>query len=167
MFQREDLVLYGSHGICKIVDLEIKKIDRKQIEFYVLEPIDQSNACYYIPTQNQTAVAKLRPIITYQELETLLHSQHTYTYEWISDENQRKQLYRELITSGDRKELVRMVHALHRHKQEQELFGRKIHLCDENFLRDAKKLLDAEFSLVLGIPENDVGGYIQNAIAGK
>ena len=40
-------------------------------------------------------------------------------------------------------------------------------MCDENFLRDAKKLLDAEFSLVLGIPENDVGGYIQNAIAGK
>ena len=167
MFQRDDLVLYGIHGICKIVDLEIKKIDRKQIEYYVLEPIDQSGAHFYIPTQNQTAVSKLRPIITYQELETLLRCEHTYTYTWISDENQRKQLYRDLIISGDRKELIRMVHALHKHKQEQELSGRKFHLCDENFLRDAKKLLDAEFSLVLNIPESDVGTYIQNAIAGK
>lgn len=161
MFQCGDLVLYGIHGICKIVDLEIKKIDRKQIEYYVLEPIDQSVARFYVPTQNEAAVSKLRPMITYQELDQLLHTESTYAYTWIEDENQRKQLYRDLITSGNRTELIRMVHALHEHKQKQQLAGRRLHLCDENFLRDAKKLLDAEFSLVLNIPEEDVASYIK------
>lgn len=167
MFQREDLVLYGIHGICKIVDLEVKRIDRKQIEYYVLEPIDQSGARYYIPTQNEAAVSKLRPMITYQELDKLLHAESTYVYTWVEDENQRKQLYRDLITSGDRTELIRMVHALHKHKEEQQLAGRKFHLCDENFLRDAKKLLAAEFSLVLNIPEEEVGNYIINSMTGE
>ena len=41
--------------------------------------------------------------------------------------------------------------------------GRKLHLCDENFMRDAEKLLNAEFSLVLNIAPNEVEGYILSA----
>jgi hypothetical protein len=37
-------------------------------------------------------------------------------------------------------------------------------MCDENFLRDAEKLLSTEFSLVLGIGQNEVGEYIQTAL---
>jgi CarD family transcriptional regulator len=70
---------------------------------------------------------------------------------WIEDENRRKLRYRELITAGDRKELLQMVHTLHRHKEELALIGRKFHLCDDNFLHDAEKLLNSEFSRVLGI----------------
>lgn len=164
MFQRGDQVLYGIHGVCRIVDLETRRIDRKRIEYYVLEPIDQSGARFYVPTQNQAAVAKLRPIITQQELNDLLRSEDAYADAWITDENQRKQHYRDLITSGDRAALIRMVHTLHKHKEEQVAAGRKFHLCDENFLRDAEKLLNSEFSLVLNIHQDEVSSYVQNAL---
>lgn len=36
MFQSGDQVIYGIHGMCRIIELETRKIDRKLIEYYVL-----------------------------------------------------------------------------------------------------------------------------------
>lgn len=164
MYQCGDQVVYGIHGICKIIELQMQTVSGKKTQYYVLEPVDQAGTRFYVPTQNQTAVAKLRPILTRQELDALLSDSSAAEDTWIADENQRKQRYRELITSGDRAALVCMIQCLHLHKQRQLEAGRKFHLCDENFLRDAEKLLGAEFALVLGIPQDQVAQYVQNAI---
>lgn len=163
MFQIGDQVLYGIHGVCRIIALESRRVDRRNIEYYVLEPVDQHGAQFYVPTQNQAAVSKLRPVMTKEELNELLtHDACNGT--WIADENQRKLRYKELITSGDRKALLQMVYCLHRHRKEQEEAGKKIHLCDQNFLKDAEKLLNSEFSLILNMSERDVAAYVQNAL---
>ena len=164
MFQCGDQVVYGIHGVCRILELEIRKIDRKKIEYYVLEPVDQPGARFYVPTQNEAAVSKLRPIITQQELDSMLRSSDATADVWTEDENQRKQYYRELINSGDRIALIRMVHSLHSHKAQLVAAGRKFHLCDENFLKDAEKLLSSEFSLVLNIQQDEVGNYVQRVM---
>ena len=164
MFCQGDQVMYGIHGICRILTLETKKVDRKAIEYYVLEPVDQPGARFYIPTQNPAAVAKLRPMITRQQIDALLCSEDARSGQWIADENQRKQYYKELIVSADRAALVRMIHTLHKHRQEQQAAGRKFHLCDENFLRDAEKLLSTEFAIVLGIAQDEVGDYIKKSM---
>lgn len=164
LFACGDMVVYGIHGVCSIIDVETRIIDRKKVEYYVLEPKEQPETRYYIPTHNQAALSKLRPILSKQELDKLLSVQATEMNCWIADENQRKQRYRELINSGDRAALISMVRTLHRHKNEQLAAGRKFHLCDENFLRDAEKLLSAEFSMVLNIHPSEVGTYIQKAI---
>lgn len=164
MYQLGDRVMYGVHGVCAIVDVEEKTVDRKRVEYYVLEPLEQPGARFYIPTQNQAAVAKLRKLMEKEELNALLASEKVRQNSWIADENQRKLHYRNLISSGDRAALLCMVRSLHQHKQEQTAAGRKFHLCDENFLRDAEKLLSAEFSLVLGIQPGEVGSYIKTAM---
>ena len=164
MFACGDRVVYGIHGVCSVLGLETRLVDRKMVEYYVLEPLEQPGARYYVPTQNQAAVAKLRPILTRDKLDSLLCSGDTGSDVWITDENQRKQRYRELITSTDLVALICMVRTLHRQKAALLASGRKFHLCDENFLRDAEKLLSAEFSQVLNIPPEDVAQYIQNKI---
>lgn len=160
MYQAGDRVLYGIHGVCSIVDIEEKAVDRKKVSYYALEPLDQQGTRYYVPAHNQAAVAKLSKLLSASELEALFVAAKARGNDWITDESQRKQRYRELINSGDREALLGMIHALHRHKQQQAEAGRKFHLCDENFLRDAEKLLRAEFSLVLEIPQEQVGDYI-------
>ncbi len=164
MFAAGDLVVYGIHGVCRITALEERTVDRKAVRYYVLEPQDQPGSTYLIPTENPAAVAKLRPMLSERELRELLSSPQVRQDAWIADENQRKQAYRELITGGDRAALIRMVGTLRRHRQAQKEAGRKFHLCDENFLRDAEKLLSAEFSQVLGIPADQVGSFIQSAL---
>ena len=164
VYQVGDQVLYGIPGVCRILELEVRSVDRKKVEYYVLEPLEQPGARFYVPTQNQAAVAKLRKMMDAAQINALLASDAVRADAWIADENQRKLRYRSLINGGDRAALLCMVRTLHRHKQEQTAAGRKFHLCDENFLHDAEKLLSAEFSLALQIQPGEVGTYIKNAM---
>lgn len=164
MYACGDRVMYGIHGVCEILALEDRRIDRKTVQYYVLEPVEQPGARFYVPSQNAAAVAKLRPVMTKDQVDALLCSAEVRQNVWIADENLRKQRYRELITGGDRGSLLCMVRTLYRHKQAQQEAGRKFHLCDENFLRDAQRLLDSEFSLILGIEPKEVGAYIQSKL---
>lgn len=161
MYEVGQRVVYGIHGVCEIIDIEVKTVDRKRISYFVLEPLDQPGARYYIPTEKPAALAKLSPLLTRQELDELLLSCDPSGNSWIADENQRKMRYRELISGADRKALVVMVHTLHMHKNRQVEQGRKFHLCDENFLRDAEKLLCSEFSLVLNLSKEETENYLK------
>ena len=164
MVQLGDRVVYGTHGICSLVTVEQRKIDRKTADYYVLEPLEQPGARYYVPVHNEIAVSKLRPLLSAEELEQLFSASHTTQVPWIADENQRKNQYRELLSGGDRGALICMIRLLQSHKESQLAAGRKFHICDENFLKDAKKLLGAEASLVLEIPKHEVGKYIEKKL---
>lgn len=162
MYQVGQKVVYGIHGVCCIQEIEIKTVDRKQIPYFVLEPLDQPGARYYIPTENSAALKKMNPLLSRSELELLLAECRSSDSSWIADENQRKLRYRELISSGDRRALVIMVHTLRLHKQQQVEKGKKFHLCDENFLRDAEKLLCSEFSVVMDLSYEETAGYLRS-----
>lgn len=164
MYGIGEKVLYGSHGVCVVSGLEDWTVDRVKRQYLVLEPADQAGAKFFVPTHNEAALSKLRPLLTREALDALLRSEEVRQEAWIEDENARKQAYRELISSGDRTTLIRMVGSLHRHRQAQIEAGRKFHLCDENFLRDAEKLLSAEFSVVLGLEPGQVGSYVLQAM---
>lgn len=162
MYQIGEQVLYGTHGLCTVTATEERTVDRKKMEYYVLEPSGQTGARFFVPMHNQAALSKIRRIISKDDLLTLLRSEEVRKDAWISDENARKQRYRTLIGSGNRTELIRMVHTLYLHRTRQQQAGKKIHMCDENFLRDAEKMLSGEFALVLQMDQSQVAGYIQS-----
>jgi len=164
MYQVGQQVVYGMHGVCNVIDMEQKTIDRRNVTYMVLEPLGQSGSRYLVPTHNQAAMAKVRRMLTREELEALIASQEVLTDSWIRDENLRKQAYRELIGSGDRVRLMQMVRSLYHHKREQAEAGKKFHLCDENFLRDAERLLTGEFSIVLNMEPEQVKQYLRNRL---
>lgn len=164
MFEVGQKVLYGIHGVCCITAVETKSAGKEKKEYYCLEPVDQPGAVFYVPTANPAAVAKMRTILSKQEFEQLITEQKNREHTWIEDENQRKQYYRELIAGNDRGELIAMIGALHRHKRQQQESGRKFHVCDENFLRDATRMLSTEFSLILGISKSEVTEYMKSKL---
>ena len=165
MLQLGDRVVYGVHGVCCIVDTEQRIVDRKKAEYYVLEPLDHPGSRFYVPMHNQAALSKLRPLMTAQQLEDLFDSPEVRADIWVPDENHRRQQFRALINSGDRTALICMIRCLNDHKNAQLAAGRKFHLSDENFLKDAQKLLISEFSLVLDIPPSNVVDYIERKLS--
>ena len=164
MFQTGDWVLYGVHGVCKVVGFEKQLVNRKRTEYMVLQPKNQDESKFFLPTANPTAMAKLQQVLSPEELRTLLASDAVRQDCWIQDENHRKQHYRDLISSGDREALLRMVSCLYRYKAAQAAAGKKFHLCDENFLRDAEKLLISEISLVLDKSVEDARDYLRETL---
>lgn len=163
-FQCGDRVVYGIHGVCRIVDVEKKTVDRKIVEYYVLQPCAQADATYYVPVHNEAAVAKMRKLLTAEELNGLLDSGEIQADCWISEENLRKDRYRKLIARADCAELIGMIRSLHLHRQKQLAAGKKFHLCDENFLKDAQRLITGEVSQILGIAPDQVEDYIRSRV---
>lgn len=164
MYQIGDKVVYGMHGVCVVADQESRVIDRKRVTYLVLEPMGQEGSRYLVPTHNTAAMGKVRPMLSVEEMEALLCSEEVRADGWIRDENQRKQAYRELIGSGDRAKLMQMVATLYRHRSQQTAAGRKVHLCDENFLRDAERLLASEVSMVMNVDPDQAKQYVRSKL---
>lgn len=164
MYQCGEFVVYGVHGVCRILGTEKQLVNRKRTEYLVLEPIVQNESKFYLPTQNPTAMGKLKAVLCRDELNELMESDIIRKDCWIKEENQRKQYYRDLIGNGDRVALMQMVSSLYRYKDEQAAAGRKFHQCDDNFLRDAEKLLCSEISLVMELPADEARDYLRRQL---
>lgn len=83
---------------------------------------------------------------------------------WIENESERKETYKSIISSGDRHKIVQIVKTLYIHQNDQKSKGRKLHLCDERFLKDAEKILYDEFALVLGLERSQVLPFIMQQV---
>ena len=148
------LVVYGSHGVCRILKTEERVVDRKRVKYYVLEPLAQPGTQYLIPSGNPAALAKIRPLLD-QDVLTALLNKRVDMENWIPDENRRKQQYRTIISSGDADAQICMLRMLQQYQVQQGKIGKKIHICDDNFMRDVQKVLSGEIAVVLDIPVKD------------
>lgn len=164
MYHVGDQVVYGMHGVCVIADTETKVVDGKSVIYLVLEPLGQEGARFLVPSHNPAAMGKVHAVLSREELDVLLSSDILREPSWISEEGRRKQVYRELIASGDRIRLIQMVCALYRHRSQLSASGKKLHLCDDNFLRDAEKLLASEVAVIMGISINEAKQYLRTKL---
>lgn len=164
MYQVGDKVVYGVHGVCIVVDQEVRVVDRKPLTYLALEPVGQGGCRYLVPAHNAAAMAKLHRMLSREELDAIWQSEEVMADGWIRDENLRKQTYRDLIGSGDRTKLMQMIRTLYRHKAQQAAAGKKVHLCDDNFLWDAEKLLTGEVAIVLDMEPEQAKQYIRSKL---
>ena len=93
--QQGDLVVYGIHGVCRVSDIETRRIDQKSVDYYVLTPINQADANFFVPMHNPLAVAIMRKVLTRDVLIALLESEEVKKDSWIPNETQRKEKYRQ------------------------------------------------------------------------
>lgn len=161
MYQSGEWVVYGIHGVCRVVGTEKQLVNRKRTEYLVLEPASSGESRFYLPTGNPTAMAKLKPVLPKEEMAALLASDEIRQDCWIKEENLRKQHYRDLISTGDRVSVMQMVTSLYRYRAEQQAAGRKFHQCDDNFLRDAEKLLASEIALVMDMTPEQARDHLR------
>ncbi|MCI5536797.1 MAG: CarD family transcriptional regulator, partial [Clostridiales bacterium] len=61
-------------------------------------------------------------------------------------------------------ELLLMIRCIYMRKLELDQVGKKLPAADTNTLKSAEKLVEEEFSHVLGIEREDVGTYIRSVI---
>lgn len=131
MYKIGDTVIYKNDGVCTITEITVKIFRDKEIEYYVLNPVHNKNAEIFVPKSNPDLVSKMRKVLTKDEIMNIIESMPEEDEIWISDETNRKEKYKEILTLGDRKELVRLIKTLYIHKQNQKQCGRKLHLADE------------------------------------
>lgn len=160
MYRVSQMVVYGIHGVCKIVEMENRTVDRQNVDYYVLEPLTHPGTRYLIPSNNPAALSKIRPLLERERLIAMLCAAPG-AYTWIPEENRRKQYCRQVITSGDAEAIIGMLYFVERYKKSQAEIGKRLHQSDENFLRDAQKVLSGEIAVVMDITREEVPAFIK------
>lgn len=167
MFRINDVVVYRSQGVCEIVDIVAKKTDGALKSYFVLKPKNSKEATFYIPTWNEKALEKMRKVMSEAEVNALIDAMPNSKPTWIANENERKEVYRKILTGGDQAAIISMVRALFLHKKERESQGKRLHMSDESFLKDAEQLLYNEWQYVLNVDKAGLMDYILRRIEGN
>ena len=140
MFQVNDMVLYGTNGVCRVVDIDERDCGGRMVEYYILKPIYASNSTVFVPVNNEKLTSKMRYVLTKEEIDAKIRAIPEVQEEWMDDE------------------------MLIEHREKVVARGKKLHVADERMLQEAEKMICDEFSYVLGIPKEEVPSYITNSM---
>ncbi|WP_313584698.1 CarD family transcriptional regulator [Lacrimispora sp.] len=157
-----DIIIYGSHGICKVTGLQDMCIDEKIRPYYVLKPVYHTASTVYVSAISDRRKTEIRHILSADEIFSVVKKMSGKDFTWIKDNRKRKEIYGQILADGNRSELLKMIKTLHWHKQELKNISkdRKLQNSDEDFLKYAEKTLCEEFAYVLNIKREEVIPFI-------
>lgn len=158
-----DTIQYGT-DICKVAGKTKKEFNGQHNEYYILKPVHDEKSTIYIPVNSKKAAAKIRRILSIEEIYALIKEMPNANMLWISDDTKRKEEFRQILASGDRGQLVRMIRTLYQKKQEKVNAGKKMRADDERFMKEAERILYEEFAHVLDISLDQVIPFIIDQI---
>lgn len=165
MYQVDDMVQYGAEGVCRITEITTREFQGQCAQYYVLKPIySNSNASIFVPVNSETLSSKIHKVLSAEEIYALIQNMPEEQLIWIEDEAQRRDRYKEILLSGDREEIIRMIKTLYLHQQRQMEKGKKLHVHDARIFKEAEKMLYEEFAHVLQIKRDQVLPFIMEQI---
>ena len=165
MFKVNDVIIYGTQGVCQIIGIEEKNISSGKKSYFVLMPINGNGPTIYAPTDNKHVLSKMRRLLSKAEIDELINSMPNENAVWVKNDNERKERYKKILAGGDHVELIKMIKAIYAHKKEREAEGKRLHMMDEGFFKDAEQILYHEFQYVLKLKnKEEVMAYIFSRI---
>ena len=164
MFQEGDLVVYGSSGVCRAVQigvLESRAADPNR-QYYTLQPLFESERIY---TPVDSGVF-MRPAMTKEEAQNLIRQIPEIDGDVCTERNPANLRihYEASLQSHECRELIRMIKGIRRKTRETEKKGRKMGQVDQRYRKKAEGLLHGELAIALGIPREEVEDYIHSAL---
>ncbi len=162
-FTKGETVVYGGSGVCEIDDIkDVRFYHERPQKYYILKPLFVNQAqVVYVPFNNEKLTAKIRPVISKKEALELIHGIDEDSIEWIEDRNERKEVFNDLLSSGDRKSIVSVISAITAHRKRLQDEGKSLNQQDEKILTDAERRMNAEFAVALGMDPKEVPGFIE------
>ena len=159
-------ILYGTSGVMTIVDIREESFGGVSRSYYVLRSaVRHSDSLTYVPTDNEKLVTAMRPLLTEEEIKSLIRSaKDVAPIDWVPENRARSEYFKKIMESGDREKMIAMIVAIDENAKRREAEGKKNFLSDENARQKAEKLLHTEISVVFGIPEENVPAFIENEL---
>lgn len=156
MYKIGSIVVYGTEGLCKICDITERTFGKETLEYYVLSPLANEAETVFVPKNNEKVLKRMRPILSKERASELLEAAPSEYGEWVENDRERQQIYKQILLCGSSEELLMMTRALYLHQIELLERGKKLHAADERFLKDAEKMLFEELAYVYNITVAEV-----------
>ena len=152
-----ETVVYSTRGICKVTDITTQTIGRETKDYYVLTPVFDSRATYFIPVDYDSEKVHVKKALTRAEAKALLDfAKEAEPLEWIASPNERKQKYDWVYKAEAREKKVRLIKALRAHEQQQKARGKQLYAADSRILSGCESLVSGELAYVLGKTPDEI-----------
>ncbi|MCR5600803.1 MAG: CarD family transcriptional regulator [Ruminococcus sp.] len=165
MYNVDDVVMYGTFGICKIIAVEKRNFTGEEQEYFILRPVNSDKNAFYVPTENKAALSKLHSVCSKTEADELISHMNSDELIWIDNDIKRKEEYSRILKEADHHELIMLIKTLYLRRKELNAVGKKLRSADENYLNLAENMLFEEFAYALDIDRGEVVDYIEKHIA--
>lgn len=164
MFEIGEFVVYGNTGVCKVEEVTKMAAPGTSDDkwYYALEPVYDKGCRLFTPVDNKKV--KIRPVLTRQEADELIHQIQRIELLGVKDEKSREQVYKDAIRTCSCVEWVRMIKTLYVRKKSRLAQGKKVTSSDAKYLRLAEDSLYGELAVVMGIPKKEMGAYIASRV---
>lgn len=164
MYKIGEYIIYGNDGVCKVEDvgvLNISGINKKRI-YYTLKPVYENGKIF---TPIDTSVF-MRSLINYEEVQQLIESIPYIKDKKCNEKNSRllQIYYKNLLQTHECSDLLTLIAGIYEKKDKAMKSGKKLGQIDNRFMKVAEGLINDEFSVVLGIPREEVADYIKEKI---
>lgn len=161
--KKGELVVYENSEICRYDGAVEKSFGNGQARNYLMfVPVFSRSTVYYLPRDR--ADDKIRKLLSKQEVLKLIDEMPLIEPVWVSDRNERKNAFSEVLRNGDRREIISVIKAVYLQRQKLANSGKKLQISDEKTLSEAERLVKQEFSIVLDIEPAEVTDFIKNRI---
>lgn len=168
MLKKGGYVVYRSEGVCVISDIKEETFGTvgEKEEYYILTPVKDLKSTIYVPVKNSTLRSYMRELMNAEEITEMCKAVKGERLKLPNDSRGRNNIYREIFSIGDRRELMILVNTLAEDLNSLQVLGRKVAITDENAIKRAKKLLFDEFSISTDISsEDDVVALLKGEIS--
>ena len=160
MFEVGEYIIYGTKGVCQIMDITTMNLDGvpKDTKYYILQPWNQSGSRIFVSVENKKTI--MRKVLSKKEADALIDAIPGIEEIWVDNDKAREEKYKECLRTCECKDLVRIIKTLYTRRQERIKAGKKITTTDERYLKNAEEHLYSELAVALQIPAENMEQYI-------
>ena len=157
-----EFVVRPNAGICKIEAIEMMEIGGGKKEYYVLFPVKDGRARFYVPTDADET--RIRSVMTKEEAEALIAQLEKIEALVVVNEKQREQQYKEAIMKNDPRALVTVIKNIYARGQKRVAQGKKVTSTDEKYYKQVEKALYSELAFSLEVDQEKIQKKIVETI---
>ncbi len=161
MLEKGHIFVYGGSGVCRVEDICIRDYGNGKKEYYILQPVYDLRSSLSIPVDSPAFTARAKELLAKEEVMEIIDSLPNIQAEWIFNDKERIETFRNLLENGERKDIASVICSLYLHKKELAEKGKKLRSSDESIMQRAEKLLYGEFAWVLGMDPKSIPDFIK------
>lgn len=163
MYRKDELIVYGNTGVCRISDICTLKDDADGRLYYKLTPVFEK-CDITIPVNTKVFI---RPVISKEEaLDLISKLPHLkITLPEVQNSRQLKDYYKTAFTFNTCEGLSMLIKTIYAKINSQTASGKKPCQTDLQYIKKAEELLYGELSVALDIPYDEVPGFIEKTIS--
>lgn len=162
MFTIGDHIIYSAHGLCRIDDIRDETISGVTKKYYKLHPLENTLVTISTPVDNEKVV--MLKLLQKEEALAIVESFKQDGAEWETQPNSRLKQYSELINSGDRLQIAKVVNTLMRKKFDAQIEKTTLYEPDYKLLNNTQIILFKELARALDTSFEEINKQINDLI---